>query len=61
MTDFKFENNNVYIKSDSFDLRQTLDCGQCFRFSADEKGVWKGVAKGRVITLYNERLSKIKD
>lgn len=54
MTDFKFENNNVYIKSDSFNLRQTLDCGQCFRFSADEKGVWKGVAKQKVLTLYKK-------
>ncbi|MGN0173336.1 MAG: DNA-3-methyladenine glycosylase family protein, partial [Acutalibacteraceae bacterium] len=54
MTDIEFKNNNVYIKSNSFDLRQTLDCGQAFRYSVDENGVWKGVAKGRVITLYKE-------
>mgnify|MGYP004474138571 FL=1 len=54
MTDFEFKNNNVYIKSDSFDLRQTLDCGQAFRFSSDENGVWSGVVKNRVVTLFEE-------
>lgn len=54
MTDIKFKNNKVIIKSDSFDLRQTLDCGQAFRFKQDEKGVWHGIAKGRVLTLYKD-------
>lgn len=54
MTEITFKNNNVYIKSNSFDLRQTLDCGQSFRFSSDENGVWQGVAKGRVLEIYKE-------
>lgn len=54
MTDFEFKNNNVYIISDSFDLRQTLDCGQAFRFSSDENGVWSGVVKNRIIELFEE-------
>lgn len=54
MAEFKFKDNKVFIKSNSFDLRQTLDCGQCFRFSADENGVWKGVAKQKVLKLYKE-------
>ena len=27
-------------------LPETLDCGQCFRWKADEKGNWRGVVKG---------------
>lgn len=34
-----------------FDPQQTLDCGQCFRFSSPECGVWHGVAAGRPLTL----------
>lgn len=52
MTDFKFENNNVYIKSDSFDIRQTLDCGQSFRFKCDENGVWTGIVGKKQLKLY---------
>ncbi|MBQ5591262.1 MAG: hypothetical protein IIU65_06245, partial [Clostridia bacterium] len=51
MTNFEFKQTDVYIKSDSFDLRQTLDCGQSFRFSVDENGVWHGVAKGRTLEI----------
>lgn len=54
MAEFIYKNNNVYIKSNSFDLRQTLDCGQSFRFKKDENDVWKGIAKRRIITLYKE-------
>ncbi len=52
MADFRFSDNCVYIKSNSFDLRQTLDCGQAFRFSCDESGMWKGVVFGKVLRLY---------
>ncbi len=54
MAEITYKNNNVYIKSSSFDLRQTLDCGQSFRFSSDENGVWQGVAKDRVLEIYKE-------
>ena len=27
-------------------LPETLDCGQCFRWKADENGNWRGVVKG---------------
>lgn len=30
-----------------FDLKQTLECGQCFRFTEKEDGVFCGVALGR--------------
>ena len=35
-----------------FDLAKTFECGQCFRWNADESGVYIGVAFGRVATLY---------
>lgn len=30
-----------------FNLKQTLDCGQCFRFTENEEGVFCGVALGK--------------
>lgn len=54
MTEFEFKGNNTVIKSDSFNLRQTLDCGQAFRFFKDEKGVWQGVVKNRVLRLFEK-------
>ncbi len=54
MADIKFENNNVYINAKDFDLRQTLDCGQAFRFKVDENGVWTGVVKQKVLKLYKQ-------
>ena len=48
-----FENGKIYIKdATNFDLAQTLDCGQAFRWSADENGVWRGIAGGKYIELY---------
>ncbi len=46
----------------NFDLEQTLDCGQAFRWSPVDNNTWRGVAFGKtlkiglnngVITLYN--------
>lgn len=54
MAEITYKNNNVYIKSNSFDLRQTLDCGQSFRFSSDENGVWKGIVKRKILCLHKE-------
>lgn len=47
-----FEDNKVYIKNiKNFDLAQTLDCGQAFRFRENADGSWCGVAKGKYIEL----------
>ena len=35
----------------NFSLEQTLDCGQCFRFSKKADGGWHGVAGNRPLTL----------
>ena len=36
-----------------FDLVKIFECGQCFRWEADENGVYTGVAHGRVAMLRN--------
>ena len=53
MNDIIYADNKVYIKNAmNFDLAQTLDCGQAFRWSEDGNGVWRGMAGGRYIELY---------
>ena len=53
MNEIKSEKDLIYIKNVSnFDLAQTLDCGQCFRWSQNEDGVWSGIAFGKYIKLY---------
>ena len=51
----KFENNKIYIKNQkNFDLAQTLDCGQAFRWSQNDDGAWRGIAFGKYIELYEK-------
>ena len=53
--EIKFENNKIYIKSaQNFDLEQTLDCGQAFRWNKNANGVWCGIAFGKYIELQYE-------
>lgn len=50
--EYLFENGNVIIKNAvNFDLAQTLDCGQAFRFRENEDGSWTGIAYKKEITL----------
>ncbi len=52
-----FMNNSAYIKGlENFDLANTLDCGQAFRWTEESKNVWSGVAFGRFL-----RLKKLSD
>lgn len=41
---------NIEIKNPNFDLGQTFLCGQCFRWTETESGVFEGVAMGRRLT-----------
>ena len=55
MNDIIFKKDTIYIKNaQNFDLEQTLDCGQAFRWSQDQNGVWSGIAFGRYIELYKK-------
>ena len=52
-----FENGNVYISGvQNFDLKQTLDCGQAFRWSPIDDNTWHGVALGKYLKIgrYND-------
>ena len=53
MNDIKFINDKIYITNvKNFDLAQTLDCGQAFRWSQDQNGTWHGIAYGKHIELF---------
>ncbi len=55
VNDIIFDSDKIYIKNAAnFDLAQTLDCGQAFRWSVDEQGIWSGIAFGRYIRLYHD-------
>ena len=55
MNDIKFEKDKIYIKNvQNFDLTQTLDCGQAFRWSKDQNNVWHGIAYDKYIELYQD-------
>ena len=47
----KKENNDLVFKAPGFSAALSLDCGQAFRWSADESGLWHGVAFGKALTL----------
>lgn len=54
MNEIIFKDNKIYIENVvNFDLAQTLDCGQAFRWSECD-GRWSGIAGGRYIELYQE-------
>ncbi|MBO4693582.1 MAG: DNA-3-methyladenine glycosylase 2 family protein [Clostridia bacterium] len=55
MNDIVFNQNCIrIINVKNFNLSQTLDCGQTFRWSVNDKGVWSGVAGGKYIELYED-------
>ncbi len=41
-------------QTENFDLAQTLDCGQCFRWERQKNGSYTGVAFGRVLNISEE-------
>ena len=48
----EFKDNNAYIKGlEHFDLANTLDCGQAFRWSADDNNIWSGIVSGVYLEL----------
>ncbi len=52
MNNIKFVDNKIYIENISnFDLKDTLDCGQAFRWTQNEQGTWCGIAFGKYIEL----------
>lgn len=57
--DFRQIGDSIEIyNSKNFDLGQTFDCGQCFRFD-DFDGKYRGVAFGKTLTAYQKGSSVI--
>ena len=49
------ENGSIVISDiKNFQLAQTLDCGQAFRWSEDADGSWHGIAHGRTVRLIRQ-------
>ena len=43
-------NNNVILTDiKNFNIAQTLDCGQAFRWVKDQDGFWQGIVKGKFL------------
>ena len=72
MFNFEYKNNNIYIyNTKNFDLPQTLDCGQAFRWRCLEGEKWCGVANDHflelekinqdTIVLYNTKTEEFED
>ncbi|MGG5462974.1 DNA-3-methyladenine glycosylase family protein [Clostridium sp. B9] len=50
-----FEEGKVILKdTQNFNIKQTFECGQCFRWERTESGSYIGVAFGRVIEVAQE-------
>ncbi len=55
MNDIIFKSDKIYITNvQNFDLTQTLDCGQAFRWNKQEDGSWGGIAYGKYIEITYE-------
>lgn len=54
MNEAYLENNKIIIKNaKNFDIAQTFECGQAFRWNPNEKGVYCGIASGNYAEIYN--------
>lgn len=50
--DYIFEDNKIIINSTKdFSLKDTLDCGQCFRWDINEDGIFHGVAFSKSLDI----------
>ena len=55
MYNVTYKNNNVYIIGiEEFDLKQTLDCGQAFRWEEID-GKWQGIAFNKPLVLEKDQ------
>ena len=48
------ENIMLLAKASELDIEKTFECGQCFRWNADENGVYHGVAMGHAARVWTE-------
>lgn len=43
-------------KPDSFDPAHTFECGQCFRWNCDDKGVYTGISGGKICRVEGQNI-----
>ena len=48
------KNEYVLASADELNLKKTFECGQCFRWNSDENGIYRGVAGGRALEIWQE-------
>ena len=51
---YEKENSVIIEEALDFDPKHIFECGQCFRWKAEDDGSYTGVAKGRVINVSRE-------
>jgi N-glycosylase/DNA lyase len=51
LKDFSVMNNEIQAKITEFDLEQTFECGQCFRWNKVYENGYLGVSRGRVLEI----------
>lgn len=51
MNILKYNNKLVFNANDALNVALTLDCGQAFRWSKNEHGLWHGVAFGKAVDI----------
>ena len=55
MNDVIYKRGKIIIKNaENFNLQQTFDCGQAFRWQKNDSGVWHGIAGGKYIELHED-------
>ena len=61
--EYKILNNNIILTNvENFDLNETFNCGQCFRWNEKSENDFVGVAKGKVLKIIkNENNIILKD
>jgi len=53
---YNYKDNIVIIENPkNFSLKDTFDCGQCFRFNREENGSFSGIAFGKPVVFHEEK------
>lgn len=54
--EYKITDRGVEIKlNDAFDLRNTFDCGQCFRWTENADGSYSGIVRGKYVRVISDK------
>ncbi len=51
---YTFKDNTITLSQKDFNIKQTLECGQSFRFTEIDESTFKIIAFGKVITVFSK-------